>query len=86
MSIKQKELLNKVLSCKGSISEKTSNVKQLDNDHLQIAVLHSNYAKIEWEKRLYEKKWYDKPLGRTFSHTLSAVIGFLVHYLLGLIF
>ena len=86
MSKKQSELLNKVLSDKGSISEKTSNIKKLDDDHLQKAVPYSEHAKIEWEKRLYEKKWYDKPFGRTILYTLFVLIGILVLHLWDLIF
>ena len=82
----QNELLNKLLSGQGSIAEKTSIARNLDTDHLQNAVSHSEFAKIEWERRLNEKKWYEKPLGRTFLYIIFVVLGILVDRLWDLIF
>ena len=80
--IKQNELLNKLLSNQGSVSEKTTIAKSLDNDHLQKAVPHSDYAKVEWERRTNEKQWFQKPLGIIALTAAGTVIASLAIYLL----
>ncbi len=78
----QNEQLNKLLSGRGSISELTSLAKNLDKDHLQKAVPFSEYARVEWERRLNDKKWFEKPIGIIVLGIVIAVLGSLVFYLL----
>jgi len=78
----QDKLLQKLLSNQGSIAEKTSIAQSLDDAHLQKAVSHSDYAKIEWESRQNKKRWFEKPLGIIALAALGAVLAALVLYLL----
>jgi hypothetical protein len=46
------EKLNRLLSRSGSVDELTRLATELPDDLLQKAVLHSEYARIEWERRI----------------------------------
>ena len=72
--IKQNELLNKLLSNKGSVLTKSNIAKKLGNKYLQQAVMHSEYAKVEWERRLNDKQWYQKPHGIIILMVTSGLI------------
>lgn len=80
--IKQGKLLNKLISNQGSIAEKTAIAQGLDDAYLQKAVPHSDYAKIEWERRANEKKWFEKPLGIIALGAIGIVLASLALYLL----
>ncbi len=61
----QDELTNRLLAPAGSVAAKMLLARQLDDEHLLVAVAaHSTYAKVELERRARELKWFDKPLGR----------------------
>lgn len=51
----QDEKLNKLLGQSGSLAEKTRLASELDDNRLQIAASHSNYAKEELERRRTER-------------------------------
>lgn len=51
----QDEKLHKLLGQSGSLAEKTRLASELDDDRLQIAASHSNYAKEELERRRTER-------------------------------
>ena len=55
MQDEQERMLNKLHHGEGSVAEKTRIALQLDDQHLQNAVPHDKYAKVEWERRLAQR-------------------------------
>lgn len=55
MQDEQDEMLNMLLAGQGSVSEQTRMASKLDDQHLQKAVPRSEYAKVEWERRLAQR-------------------------------
>jgi len=56
--------------------------KTPNEGHLQKQVPHSEYAKIEWDRRMYDKKWFEKTFGIIILGMVITVISSLILYLL----
>lgn len=83
----QDGLTNKLLDRAGSVAEKMTIARKLDDVHLQIAVAaHSTYAKVEFERRARELMWYDKPLGRIAITVVGGALTAAVIHIIYIVF
>ena len=87
----QDKMLNRLLHGHGSIADRVAMIRELDDDHLQIAAARSPEAKIELERRLSERAgrtksvlFWQHPITRTILSVIGVVAAAAIIFFFGL--